>query len=237
MLFLIVCFIAFEVLYIMYNGSAVPRPTIPRDEQVLGSGPTLHFVVLGDSTAIAQGGAYQRGYAVASAQYLAKNHTVHWKNVAVSGARAKDVTEEQIPKALPLHPDVALIAVGANDVTHLTNLSSFRNSLVAAITTLQRTNPQIKIVLTGSPDMGSVPRFAQPVRWLAGKQTERVNRAVAKIAREQHVTFAPIAQDTGPTFRAHPELFARDKFHPNDKGYALWLPVIYTALAQAGFSD
>lgn len=230
---LVVCFVLFEVLYVKYSGSAVPAPTIARSTQTIGTGPNLTYVVMGDSTAIAQGGNYAQGYAEASAQHLAKHNTVHWKNLAVSGARANDVLATQIPQAVAMHPDVALIAVGANDVTHATSPSSVRESLEGAIAGLRHANPAIKVVLTGSPDMGSVPRFAQPVRWYAGVRTQQLNKTIEAMATQLHVTFAPVASQTGPTFRKHPELFAADKFHPTDAGYKLWIPVINTALDTA----
>lgn len=226
-------FVLFEVAYIKYSGTAVAAPTIPQGVQTIGTGPALTYVVMGDSTAISQGGSYRDGYAVASAQHLARTHSVRWQNLAISGARARDVFAKQLPQAMSLQPDVALIAVGANDVTHLTSPLSVRMSLEQTIAGLRQANPHVKIILTGSPDMGSIPRFAQPVRWLAGRQTNRLNHVIIDTAHDEHVTFAPIAQDTGPTFRRHPELFAKDKFHPLNQGYALWIPVITKAMDQA----
>ena len=52
-------------------------------------------------------------------------------------------------------------------------------------------------------------------------------------ARDLHLTFAPIAAETGPQFRRDPSLFAADRFHPNDRGYATWIPVLNRALNQA----
>lgn len=230
---LIIGFLIFQIAYIKYSGSPVDRSEIPRGEQVIGSGPDLRYAVLGDSTAISQGGVYEEGYAVASAHYLAKDHTVRWKNVAVSGSRAKDVAAKQVPEIIAFKPDLVLIAVGANDVTHLTSISAVCSSLNQAVAALRAANPAVRIIVTGSPDMGSVPRFAQPVRWIAGRQTERLNKAIMKLARQQHLVFAPIAEQTGPTFRKHPELFAEDKFHPTTDGYQLWTPVIQRTIDQA----
>jgi len=55
---------------------------------------------------------------------------------------------------------------------------------------------------------------------------------VAEAAR-LGLIFAPIAEKTGPLFRADPSLFAADRFHPNDRGYATWIPVLNEALARA----
>ena len=227
---LFVLFVLIEGLYVKYNGTVEPRPNTPRQAHTLGSGPELSYVVMGDSTAVAQGGVYAEGYATKTAEFLAKTNRVTWINVAVSGSRAKDVAGKQLPQALVHKPDVVLIGVGANDVTHLTSIGSVRASLASTIDQLRSQNPKVRIVLTGSPDMGSVPRFPQPVRWYAGKRTASLNSMVGKLADEKHVTFAQIAKETGPYFRKHPEAFAADKFHPTTQGYQLWTPVIIKAL-------
>ena len=230
--------VASQLLWLKYNGTPVPVPDIPRGKHTVSAGgtkndgPALTYVILGDSTSIAQGARYAEGYAAQSATYLAQTHTVTWQNVGVSGARAADVLHDQLPQAIALKPDVALVAVGANDVTHVTSNNSVVASLQSVIQQLRKANPHVYIVLTGSPDMGSPPRLPQPLRWIAGKRTVGLNKRIVTLAEKNHVTFAPIAVKTGPTFRKHPELFAQDHFHPNAQGYKLWTPVIIDALSQ-----
>jgi lysophospholipase L1-like esterase len=202
----------------------------------LGTGPTLTYVVLGDSTAAGEGASsYTTGIAQTTARYLAKDHTVTYVNFAISGSRARDVLNEQVAKAVKLNPDVVLIAIGANDVMHLTSLGSERTSMNAITDTLTKANCNVKIVLTGSPDMGAVTRLAWPLRGLAGNRTKSINSHVfVPLAEQKQLTFAPIAAVTGPQFRANPTgLLAADHFHPNDKGYATWEPVLETALTTA----
>lgn len=223
-------FVVIELLWVKYNGKPVPRPVTPAGAQTIGRGPALSYVVLGDSTAVSQGGEYERGYAVRSAEHLAQSYTLTWANVGVPGARARDVAEKQLPKAAAYKPDIALLAVGANDVTHLTSAGSVKKSLLQTIDGLRRANPNVHIIMTGSPDMGAVPRFPQPLRWYAGERTNDLNKMVVQLAKEKQVVFAPIAEKTGPIFRKHPELFAADKFHPTTEGYELWGPIIIDAL-------
>lgn len=228
----VVC-IVFELAWLRFNGTPVPRPDIPRGVQLIGKGAPLTFVVLGDSTSVSQGSTYQQGYAVAAAQHLAQTYAVTWANVGVSGARAQDVATKQADDAAALRPDIAVIAIGANDVTHLTDFGNAQQSLLQAIDILREANPGVRIILTGSPDMGSPRRLPQPLRWAAGERTKSFNDMVVRLVQKEKLTFAPIAAKTGPTFRKHPELFAPDNFHPNGQGYALWSPVIITAIDEA----
>jgi acyl-CoA thioesterase-1 len=197
------------------------------------SGPALTYLVLGDSTAAGQGGDYRTGIAQSTARHLAQTHRVTMINHAVSGATAEDIVRDQLPQIHGLKPDLVLISLGANDVTHFTKNGELRVSLETIITQIQADRPDARIVLTASPQMGSVPRFAQPLRWFAGTQTARINAVFADVIREHGLTLAPLADRTGPIFARDPSLFAADKFHPNDRGYAVWIPVLNEALDEA----
>jgi lysophospholipase L1-like esterase len=229
---LLVGFVVFELAWIKYNGSPVPVPAVSRAPQTIGSGPKITYIVLGDSTSISQGGDYAQGYATATAQYIAKTHAVTWANFGVSGARAKDVADLQLKEAIAYKPDIILVVVGANDVTHLTSIGSVRDSFKKIISGLQAANPNVHIILTGSPDMGSPPRLPQPLRELAGFRTVSLNKMVASLADGKRVVFAPVAEKTGPIFRANHHLFAADNFHESTEGYKVWTPVLTGALDQ-----
>jgi lysophospholipase L1-like esterase len=191
------------------------------------------YLVLGDSTAAGVGAPYDQGIAMATTRELSRSHEVSMHNVAVSGARIRDVLNEQLPRAANLRPDLVLLSVGANDVTHLTSVRSMRANLREIVRRLRSTNPDVAIVITGSPDMGSPPRIPRLLRGLASCRTKQVNRMFVAEAERLHLTFAPIAAETGPLFRRDRSLFAADRFHPNERGYATWTAVLNRALAAA----
>lgn len=197
------------------------------------SGSAINYIVLGDSTAAGQGAQYEQGIAVGTARELAKSRRVNLINLGISGARARDVESEQLPVAEQRKPDVVLISVGANDVTHLTPACSMRASILHVVQRLRVANPDVAIVITGSPDMGSPPRIPRLLRPIAGWRARSVNRMFRALALEQHLTFAPIADETGPLFRRDPSLFGADRFHPNERGYATWIAVLNRALNEA----
>lgn len=230
--------VLWQVLYITHHYTAsVEAPNIPRTTESFGTtGPVLNYAILGDSTSIAQGAEYNLGVARQTALSLAKDHQVHLTNYGVSGARVADVLNKQVQKAATAKPDLVLIAIGANDVTHLTGLASIQKNMTSIIATLQSANPNIKIVLTGSPAMGSVSRFAPPTQWLAGCRVRQVNDIMAKVASAKHVVLVPLAAKTAYAFKHHPELFASDNFHPNAAGYALWLPIVQQGIVQTGLA-
>lgn len=229
----IAAFVILELIYVQWNGDKVPAPNIVRTPVTSGSGPPLSYVVLGDSTAISQGSDYKDGFAALTAQELAKTHTVTLTNLGVSGARLGDVLKTQVSLVKQYKPDVILIAAGANDVTHLTLSASAKGTLESIAKELIEQQCSVKIVLTGSPDMGAIPRFPQPLRSFAGTRSEQLNEVFLAVVEHRELTFAPIAAQTGTTIRQHPEWFAADKFHLKAEGYATWVPVLNLAISGA----
>jgi lysophospholipase L1-like esterase len=196
--------------------------------------PRLDLLVLGDSTATGQGAAYGAGIAAGAARALAgEGRFVVWRNLAVSGATWSDVRTEQLAGRRAPTPDVVLISAGANDVTGATRTGALRRDIAAVVGALRRANPAVQIAITGVPDMGSTPRLAQPLRWLAGVRARRLNRAVREEGARLGVTVIPILERTGPLFRRDRGLFSADRFHPNARGYAVWRAVISSPCAGA----
>lgn len=194
------------------------------------SGAPAVYAVLGDSTAAGVGAPYDQGIAVLTAKHLGDSRRVTMYNFAVSGARIRDVLEQQLTAAEALKPDIVLIAVGANDVTHLTSIPSMRKRFRRIIDRLRGVNPRVQVVITGSPDMGSPPRIPWLLRGTASLRARLVNRMFRSEAARLNVVLAPIAERTGPLFRRDRTLFDRDRFHPNARGYATWVEVLNEVL-------
>lgn len=230
---LVVVIALYDFWWIKFGGRNVAVPNIPRDTQRLGQGDQLRLLVLGDSTAVGQGADYDDGIVMAAAQHLAANHTVELLNVGVSGAVTHDVLTQQLPKVKDFKPDVVLLAVGSNDVTHFTNPDNAQKDMDAIVAGLIAVNCNTKIVLTGSAAMGSAWRIPLPLRWWAGYREKGINGAFRKVATARQVTLIPLADKTGDLFAHDRSLFAADKFHPNAKGYAAWSAVILPALDEA----
>lgn len=227
---LLIVFIIVQVLIIVFNGSKVAVPDIPRDVQVSGSGEPLSYAVMGDSTAISQGSDYKDGFVVASIAHLSTKFKVTSINTAISGATTEEVRNDQLAQVLRFRPDVVLLSAGANDVTHFTRLEVTRESVQYIIDELKKVNSKVQVIVTGSPAVDSVTRFPNGAKQLVGLRTRQVNAVFEKLIVKNNLIHAPIAEKTRDAFIADPTLTASDKFHPNARGYALWIPVINAAL-------
>lgn len=184
--------------------------------------PTDTVVWLGDSTAAGMGASCLEG-------------TVGWCTAGLlgrpvlltvlghSGDRIRDVLHQQLPAVAAAQPTVVMLSIGANDVTHLTGRRAFRRDYAAVLAGLP---PVRQAVIVGVPDMGTSPRVPQPLRAIAGWRGRRLNRDVRRLAARHGLAYVDVER-TGRAFRAHPDrYFARDLYHPNDAGYALWADAI-----------
>ena len=192
-----------------------------------GAGPALRVVWLGDSTAAGVGVA-AAGDALPVVVAAGLGRPVDLTVLAVSGERVGGVVADQLPRVAAGSPDVVFVSVGANDVTHLTS----RRELAARYRELlDRLPPDVAVVVLGVPDMGAVPRLAQPLRAVAGFRGRELDEVVREVAAEAGATYVPIARATGPAFRADPDLhFAADDYHPSAAGYRLWADAVLAAL-------
>lgn len=185
---------------------------------------------LGDSTAAGVGASDRAGalpVQVAGGLAPAVDLTV----LARSGAKVGDVVERQVPELAGLDPDVVFVSVGANDTVHLTGRRRFERRYLALVEALP---DDARVVLLGVPDMGSIPRLAQPLRALAGWRGRQLDRVVRDVAAATGAAYVDIAGATGPAFRADPERFyAGDEYHPSDEGYRLWAQAVLDVVGSA----
>ena len=196
-------------------------------------GTPLSFVVLGDSTAAGVGvDSVDGAYATLLAERLAaKGRRVELLGVGVSGARVADLLEKQIAMAVAADPDLIFVAIGANDVTHLTPLDEVERDMVAVVTALQATGAEV--VVAGAPDMRAAAWY-EPLRTLAGWRGRRVTAAIEAAARETGAIVVPLAKETAPHFAADPkDAYSTDDFHPGPGGYRAWADAIYPRLEEA----
>jgi lysophospholipase L1-like esterase len=217
------------------SGSRLPDLQLVLDRP--GSGRRL--VWLGDSTAAGVGASSSAGALptqVADGLPAAGGSAADGEGapgasvavLAVSGARVADVLAEQAPKVAELQPDLVLISVGANDTIHLTGRGAFRHTYEELVRALPAGVP---VVLLGVPDMGAIPRFAQPLRAVSGWRGRNLDAEVRWVAARTGAVYADIAGPTGPPFRRHPDrYFAADDFHPSDAGYGLWADAVLKVL-------
>ena len=219
-----------------FSGDGSPEaPGSPDDVVGPVTGRPLLFAVLGDSTgsgvgAVSQDLGYPRRCARALAQRTGRR--VELRDFAVSGARVHDVLVDQLPRMAGLRPDLVLLAIGGNDVTHLTSPIAARADLGRVLDTLGRLNTAV--VVAGIPAMGVATRIAQPLRFIAGAVAAELYDPIWRDETARRRMFrVDLADRTGPAFVRDHSLLAPDGFHPGPSGYALWAAAFDEVIARA----
>lgn len=186
--------------------------------------PPLRLVFLGDSTAAGQGvhrAGQTPGALLASGLAAVAERPVRLANVALPGARSEDL-ERQVslvldPEGQP--PDVAVIMIGANDVTHRVPAATSVRLLSDAVRRLRAAG--VQVVVGTCPDLGSVEPVYQPLRWLARRMSRQLAAAQTIAVVEAGGRTVSLGDLLGPEFAARPrELFGPDNYHPSAEGYA-----------------
>jgi lysophospholipase L1-like esterase len=200
-----------------------PTELPPSDEATYGfcPGEPLSLVMLGDSSAAGLGverGDQTCGAHVARGLAAAAERPVQLRNVAAVGARSSDLAR-QVNLALEAAPNVALIMIGVNDVTHRVSIQSAVTNQRAAVARLRGAG--CEVVLATCPDLGTVEPIAQPLRYLARRWCRQLAAAQTIAVVEAGGRTVSLGDLIGPEFSAAPhEMFSSDRFHPSAVGYA-----------------
>ena len=202
-----------------------PFDSSPDDNGIYGHGPgePLEFLVLGDSTAAGLGADEPHqtiGAIIATGVAALSGRRVHLTNVAVVGAESSglDAQVETALEAIPT-PDVAVILVGANDVTHRIERATAVHHLEQAVRRLMATGAHV--IVGTCPDLGTIEPVPQPLRLLARRWSRDLAAAQTVAVVEAGARTVSLADMLGTEFATKPtELFAADRFHPSPAGYA-----------------
>ncbi|MFD1658180.1 SGNH/GDSL hydrolase family protein [Streptomyces caeni] len=187
-------------------------------------GPPLRLTMLGDSTAVGQGVRRYRqtpGALLASGLAAVAEHPVELRVVALPGAQSDDL-DRQVGLALEDQgriPDICVIMIGANDVTHRMPPTRSVRHLSAAVRRLRTAGAEV--VVGTCPDLGTIEPVQQPLRWLARRASRQLAAAQTIGVVEQGGRTVSLGDLLGPEFAANPrELFGPDNYHPSAEGYA-----------------
>jgi lysophospholipase L1-like esterase len=199
-------------------------------------GPAMKIVLLGDSGAAGYGVDRVEetpGAQLASALSDAADRRVYLRQFAKVGAQSADLGQ-QIERALPIEPDVVVIMIGANDVTHTVLPSQSVRYLGEGVRRLRAAGAEV--VVGTCPDLGTVKPIAPPLKQVARSWSRRLAAAQTIATVEAGGRSVSLGSILGPEFAAAPALFfGPDQFHPSVDGYrSLSQVLIPSVLAAMG---
>jgi len=194
-------------------------------EGVVGRGPRLRLLMLGDSSAAGVGVARQDdALAGVLPPSLAKRSgvKVEWRLVARSG-----VTSAQclalLEEAGAIEADIAVVVLGVNDVVDQVPTTRAVAARAAIANRLRNAHGALHVVFAPLPPVHRFPALPQPLRWVAGADARRHDRACADWAATRgDVSHVPIE------LPLNAGVMAADGFHPGATVYR----ICGTALAE-----
>jgi lysophospholipase L1-like esterase len=208
------------------GGGRAPIP--PRGDGLYGLAfgreNPLRLGILGDSTAAGQGvrrAGQTPGALLASGLAAVAERPVEVRNIALPGAQSDDL-ERQVTQLLADRsrtPDVCVIMIGANDVTHRMPPTQSVRYLASAVRRLRTAGTEV--VVGTCPDLGTIEPVYQPLRWMARRVSRQLAAAQTIVVVEQGGRTVSLGDLLGPEFAANPrEMFGVDSYHPSAEGYA-----------------
>ncbi|WP_436842678.1 SGNH/GDSL hydrolase family protein [Streptomyces flaveolus] len=172
-----------------------------------------------------------RGWAALLASSLARDgERVRFTNLAVGGARTRDVLEKQTPAALELRPDLVSVVIGVDDTLRRTfdthavagRLDQVYGSLACQGATL----------LTAClPDPGAMLRLPDALARPLARRQRAVN-AVVHALSERYGAVHPHAADDG--WISDRSLWSADRLHSGECGHRLLAVRCHALLAETG---
>lgn len=183
-------------------------------------GATVQVTVLGDSSVTAPGLASGRLSWIALA-CDSMDSRIELRSLAKGGSRVADVLTAQLPALLEDPPEVAVLAIGSNDVMHATPTRVFRRRLGEVLDALSSV---CAVVTVGVGDLSVIPRLTPALRGLAARRSATIDRIHAQECdRRTDVVRVDVRRSADPFFAsAGPGLFTADAFHPNEVGHHIW---------------
>lgn len=218
------------------DGVHLPDGTGPVAASPTGAAPLL-FAVLGDSSAAGLGVDAPDelpGVRIARGVAAELENPVELTTYAIVGSTSRDLAA-QVEASLVVPPRLALIIIGANDVTARQSVAECAALLGEAVARLREAG--VGVVVGTCPDLGAIRPIPQPLRSVASSWSLALGRAQRRAVEEAGGFAVPLADLLSPEFLTHPqELFSPDRFHPSAAGYeaaaGLLLPALCSAIGE-----
>jgi lysophospholipase L1-like esterase len=199
----------------------VPAAPPLRADGVYGSGPgrPVRFAMIGDSMAAGLGVDDPEdlpGVLLARGLADETGRAVRLETYAISGSTTRDVVA-QVDRVVADPPDLALVIIGANDVT--TRMSVEASAALLGTQVRRLRDAGVGVVVGTCPDLGIVRPIAEPLRSVARQWSVRLARAQRRAVVRAGGVPVGLGDLLAAEFTARVDYFSRDQFHPSAVGY------------------
>lgn len=204
-----------QALHARRRAPVLPEATGPRSGST-GRGAPLRLLVLGDSSAAGVGVRRQSealAGPLARALAAATGTRVHWRLVAKCGVTTAQALELLRGEG-PLQADVAVVVTGVNDVVEQVPSQRAVRAREAVADELRNRAGVRHVVFAPLPPVHQFPGLPRPLRWIAGADARRHDRALADWATSR----ADVSHARWG-LQLNRGVMASDGFHPGPPAY------------------
>lgn len=184
-------------------------------------GEPIRVLLLGDSTMVGYGMTtvdHTPSALIGTGISQLLDRPAHIRNVSTVGARSRDL-EAQIAAGDDHRPQLAIILIGANDITHQVPAKRSARRLAAAVARLRSMGTEV--VVGSVPDFGTIKPLPVPLRTVCRYWSRHLARRQTVAAVEAGARVVSLADALEPLLLLRGDaLFGDDRFHPSADGYA-----------------
>ncbi|WP_367647674.1 SGNH/GDSL hydrolase family protein [Ruegeria arenilitoris] len=207
--------LAAQALLVRRRAVGLPEPAGAREGRQ-GRGPRLRLLIAGDSSAAGVGaGTQEQALSGQLVKLLGRQFSVEWRLVATTGHTTGDTIEDL--RRIEGQFDAAVTALGVNDVTRAVTCNRFKRQQAELMRLLTVDLGVRTVIVTGVPQMDRFPALPQPLAWVLGRQSARLDEGLREV-----IASFPQARHLALHLPDDPALAAVDGYHPSPKAYRLW---------------
>ncbi len=237
MKYFFICILLFVILYVLYVASKIfwsgtgelIRLAHPFERKVEHGSPRI--LVIGDSTGVGVGSDVPE-HSIAG-RLGVDFPDAYIENHAVSGAVVHDALR-QFDGVSENSFDIVLLQIGANDVTHFTNIDRLRFELKELYVQAKKSGKAVFHMSSGS--VGFAPAFPHPFGAIFTNRTLLVREMFLDESLKDGIHYIDLyrPRETDIFLTDPKRYFATDSFHPSADGYAVWYVEVRKALLAEG---
>ncbi|MFN8837365.1 MAG: SGNH/GDSL hydrolase family protein [Burkholderiales bacterium] len=204
----------------------LPEADGPR-EGVVGAdrpGRPLRLLIVGDSSAAGVGaGAQDDALAGRLCGRLSARlaRPLAWRLVARTGTTTREALA-LIDAGAADRFDVAVVALGVNDVTALRPVPRWLGDVARVHARLHERHRVRRVLWSGLPPMHRFPALPQPLRGVMGLHARALDAALGRWCAARPGGALPRATHVPLPAMSDPSLIASDGFHPGPGAYLVW---------------
>ncbi len=208
-------YLAAQGMWLRRKALVLPEPAGAR-HGIVGQGPVLKMLLLGDSSAAGVGVADQSQALSGQLQdRLSPYFQLDWQLDGKTGRTTRQMFKHLV-KIPAQEYDIAITALGVNDITKRASRENWLEDTELMWDLLHSKFGVRQIYVSGIPRMGDFPLLPPLLSWLLGRQATRYDEGLRELTERRANCFHI------PADLALAGLMSEDGFHPGPKLYQAW---------------